>query len=138
MRELLQIGEIARLVGVSTKTIRYYHEINLLAEPERTESGYRLYNAQHLLRLQRIRRLRSLGLSLDRIRAILVIPRKIPRAHCVPLSLLWSKTFLPRSWNWRNAAPCSKHSWSVIALNLKKKELSFSLMLRSKHSLPPT
>lgn len=71
MRELLQIGETARLVGVSTKTIRYYHEIGLLAEPERTESGYRLYNAQHLLRLQRIRRLRSLGLSLDRIRAIL-------------------------------------------------------------------
>lgn len=71
MREHLQIGEIARLVGVSTKTIRYYHEIGLLAEPERTESGYRLYNAQHLLHLQRIRRLRSLGLSLDRIRAIL-------------------------------------------------------------------
>lgn len=71
MRELLQIGEVARLVGVSTKTIRYYHEIGLLVEPERTGSGYRLYNAQHLLRLQRIRRLRSLGLSLDRIRAIL-------------------------------------------------------------------
>ena len=71
MRELLQIGEIARLVGVSTKTIRYSHEIDLLDEPERTASGYRLYNAQHLLRLQRIRRLRSLGLSLDRIRAIL-------------------------------------------------------------------
>ena len=71
MRELLQIGEVARLVGVSTKTIRYYHEIGLLAEPERTASGYRLYNAQHLLHLQRIRRLRALGLSLERIRAIL-------------------------------------------------------------------
>lgn len=71
MRELLQIGEIARLVGVSTKTIRYYHEITLLPEPERTGSGYRLYTAQHLLRLQRIRRLRALGLSLERIREIL-------------------------------------------------------------------
>ncbi len=71
MRELLQIGEVARLVGVSTKTIRYYHEIGLLVEPERTESGYRLYAAQHLLRLQRIRRLRALGLSLERIREIL-------------------------------------------------------------------
>lgn len=70
-RELLQIGEVARLVGVSTKTIRYYHEIDLLAEPERTASGYRLYNAHHLLHLQRIRRLRALGLSLERIRAIL-------------------------------------------------------------------
>lgn len=71
MRERLQIGEVARLVGVSTKTIRYYHEINLLPEPERTDSGYRLYTAQHLLRLQRIRRLRALGLSLERIREVL-------------------------------------------------------------------
>lgn len=71
MRELLQIGEVARLVGVSTKTIRYYHEIGLLDEPERAASGYRLYTARHLLRLQRIRRLRVLGLSLERIRTIL-------------------------------------------------------------------
>lgn len=71
MRELLQIGEVARLVGVSTKTIRYYHEIGLLDEPGRTASGYRLYTARHLLRLQRIRRLRTLGLSLERIRTIL-------------------------------------------------------------------
>ncbi|MEO7018832.1 MAG: MerR family transcriptional regulator [Ktedonobacteraceae bacterium] len=71
MREHLHIGEVARLVGISTKTIRYYHEIGLVAEPERTASGYRLYTAQHLLRLQRIRRLRALGLSLERTRAIL-------------------------------------------------------------------
>jgi DNA-binding transcriptional MerR regulator len=71
MRELLQIGEVARLIGVSTKTIRYYHEIGLLDEPERASSGYRLYTARHLLRLQRIRRLRALGLSLEKIRAIL-------------------------------------------------------------------
>jgi DNA-binding transcriptional MerR regulator len=71
MRELLHIGEVAKLIGVSTKTIRYYHEIGLLAEPRRTEGGYRLYTAQDLLRLQRIRRLRSLGLPLDRIKEIL-------------------------------------------------------------------
>jgi len=71
MRELLQIGEVAKLIGVSPKTIRYYHEIGLLAEPKRTVVGYRLYTAQDLLRLQRIRRLRSLGLPLDRIKEIL-------------------------------------------------------------------
>ena len=74
MRELLQIGEVAKLIGVSPKTIRYYHEIGLLAEPKRTEAGYRLYTAQDLLRLQRIRRLRSLGLPLDRIEEILGEP----------------------------------------------------------------
>ncbi len=71
MRELLQIGEVAKLIGVTPKTIRYYHEIGLLAEPKRTAGGYRLYSAQDLLRLQRIRRLRSLGLHLDRIKEIL-------------------------------------------------------------------
>ena len=71
MRELLQIGEVAKLIGVTPKTIRYYHEIGLLAEPKRTEGGYRLYAAHDLLRLQRIRRLRSLGLTLDRIGEIL-------------------------------------------------------------------
>src|SRR6516225_3824631 len=71
MRELLQIGEVAKLIGISPKTIRYYHEIGLLAEPKRTEGGYRLYTAHDLLRLQRIRRLRSLGLHLDRIKEIL-------------------------------------------------------------------
>jgi DNA-binding transcriptional MerR regulator len=71
MRELLQIGEVAKLIGVSPKTIRYYHEIGLLAEPKRTDGGYRLYTAQDLLYLQRIRRLRSLGLPLDCIKEIL-------------------------------------------------------------------
>src|SRR5579859_7446782 len=74
MRERLHIGEVAALVGVSPKTIRYYHEIGLLAEPARTEAGYRLYTAQDLLRLQRIRRLRALGLSLERIKEILGKP----------------------------------------------------------------
>lgn len=71
MRERLQIGEVARLIGISSKTIRYYEEIGLLSAPIRTGAGYRLYSAQDLLRLQRIRRLRALGLSLERIREIL-------------------------------------------------------------------
>ena len=74
MRERLHIGEVAALVGVSPKTIRYYHEVGLLGEPERTEAGYRLYTAQDLLRLQRIRRLRALGLPLERIKEILGKP----------------------------------------------------------------
>ena len=74
MREQLHIGEVAALVGVSPKTIRYYHEVGLLAERARTEAGYRLYTAQDLLRLQRIRRLRALGLPLERIKEILGKP----------------------------------------------------------------
>ncbi|HZS78795.1 MAG TPA: MerR family transcriptional regulator [Ktedonobacteraceae bacterium] len=76
MREQLHIGEVAKLIGVSPKTIRYYHEIGLLAEPQRTEAGYRLYSARDLLRLQRIRRLRALGLSLESIKEILGEPHQ--------------------------------------------------------------
>ena len=74
MREQLHIGEVAALVGVSPKTIRYYHKVGLLAEPGRTEAGYRLYTAQDLLHLQRVRRLRALGLPLERIKEILGKP----------------------------------------------------------------
>ena len=57
MRTQLHRGEIAQLWGVTPKAIRHYQKVGLLAEPEHTEAGYRLYGAQELLRLQRIRRL---------------------------------------------------------------------------------
>lgn len=78
MRVQLLIGEVAKLLGVSTKTIRYYESIGLLDEPGRTEAGYRLYDAHDLLRLHRIKQLQDLGLSLERIRILLQEPE---RAH---------------------------------------------------------
>lgn len=72
----MRIGEAARLVGVTTKkTIRHYEKVRLLGAPQRSEAGYRLYAAaDDLLRLQRVRRLQSLGLSLDRIKGGLCEP----------------------------------------------------------------
>ena len=40
---MLKIGELAKLSGATTKTIRYYELLGLLPEPDRTDSGYRLY-----------------------------------------------------------------------------------------------
>lgn len=71
MRERLRIGEVARLLGVTPKTIRHYQRMELLEPPERSASGYRLYTANHLLRLLRIRRLQTLGLSLAQIKQTL-------------------------------------------------------------------
>src|SRR5437879_12380770 len=71
MSTQLLIGEVAKLLGITQKTIRHYHKVGLLAEPQRTESGYRLYSAGDLLRLQRIRRLQALGLSLKQIKILL-------------------------------------------------------------------
>jgi len=71
MNTKLHIGEVAKLLGITPKTIRHYHKVGLLTEPQRTESGYRLYTASALLRLQRIRRLQALGLSLKQIKTLL-------------------------------------------------------------------
>lgn len=70
-RQLLHIGEVARLLGVTPKTVRHYHKLNLIVEPERSEGGYRLYSTADLLQLRRIRRLQALGLSLQQIKGIL-------------------------------------------------------------------
>src|SRR5579884_2976479 len=71
MRQLLHIGEVAEVLGVTQKTIRHYHKVGLLAEPERSNSNYRLYNAGDLLRLLHIRRLQALGLTLAQIKRVL-------------------------------------------------------------------
>ena len=70
-RERLLIGEVAELLGITPKAIRHYEKLGLLGKPERSESGYRLYAADDLLRLHRIKGLQSLGLSLERIKGIL-------------------------------------------------------------------
>lgn len=64
---MLQIGELAKLTGVTTRTIRHYHRTSLLPEPARTANGYRTYGAQALSRLVQIRRLTSLGLTLSEV-----------------------------------------------------------------------
>ena len=66
-----QIGEVAEQLGVTTKTLRHYEKIGLI-EPHRSDSGYRLYAAEDIERLQRIRQLQAFGLSLRQIKAIFV------------------------------------------------------------------
>lgn len=67
----MRIGELAALVGVSTRTVRHYHHEGLLPEPDRLANGYREYRLRDAVALARIRRLTELGLSLDEIRDVL-------------------------------------------------------------------
>jgi DNA-binding transcriptional MerR regulator len=67
---VLTIGQLARYVGVSTKTVRVYHAKGLLPEPERDASGYRRYPAQAVVELVRIRTLAEAGVPLSRIREL--------------------------------------------------------------------
>ncbi|WP_175410844.1 MerR family transcriptional regulator [Streptomyces sp. TRM64462] len=67
----MRIGEIAGLVGVSTRAVRHYHRIGLLPEPPRRANGYREYTVRDAVLLARVRRLSELGLSLDEVRDVL-------------------------------------------------------------------
>jgi DNA-binding transcriptional MerR regulator len=57
--------EVAELASVSVRTLRHYHQIGVLPEPERGPNGYRNYELSHVALLLRIRRLAALGISLE-------------------------------------------------------------------------
>lgn len=78
MQGRLRIGAVAQLLGITAKTVRHYHKLGLLREPDRTAAGYRLYDATDLLRLRQIRRLQTLGLSLHQIGTVLGTPGAAP------------------------------------------------------------
>ncbi|MER7887094.1 MerR family transcriptional regulator [Streptomyces fimicarius] len=67
----MRIGEIAALVGVTSRAVRHYHHIGLLPEPARQANGYRAYTVRDAVLLARIRRLTEIGLSLDEVRDVL-------------------------------------------------------------------
>ncbi|MEV5541516.1 MerR family transcriptional regulator [Saccharopolyspora shandongensis] len=62
--------QLAELAGTTLKTIRHYHQVGLLDEPERAANGYKRYQIRHLIRLLRIRRLVELGVPLSDIAAM--------------------------------------------------------------------
>jgi MerR family Zn(II)-responsive transcriptional regulator of zntA len=77
----MRIGEVAEAAGTTTKTLRFYEDHGLLAEPDRTPAGYREYGIEILGRLDFIRRGQAAGLTLAEIRQILDI-RDQGRAPC--------------------------------------------------------
>ena len=60
-----QIGELANLLQLSHRTIRYYEEIGLLNSVKRIEGGKRVYTDRDYQRLKFITRLKHLGLTLS-------------------------------------------------------------------------
>jgi DNA-binding transcriptional MerR regulator len=69
-RDPYSIGELARMVDLSQRTIRYYEEIGLLHSVRRIEKGKRVYTDDDVRRLKFINRLKVLGLSLAEMVAL--------------------------------------------------------------------
>ena len=67
-----KIGEIAKLSGLSLRTIRYYEEEGLI-RAGRSEGGQRFYRDEDLVYLRRIIELKGLGFSLSEIRRIFLL-----------------------------------------------------------------
>ena len=65
--DTLTVGTLARLSGVTIRTLHHYDEIGLLRASERTDAGYRLYSKEDVDRLRAILSYRELGLALDEI-----------------------------------------------------------------------
>ena len=68
------INKLAKLAGVSTRTLRYYDEIGLLKPARITQSGYRIYSDIEIDKLQQILFYRELGVELNTIKNIITSP----------------------------------------------------------------
>ncbi|UUA74949.1 Cd(II)/Pb(II)-responsive transcriptional regulator [Cellvibrio sp. QJXJ] len=67
----MKIGALAKQIGLSVQTIRFYEQEGLVSVPQRTEGNYRLYDAESLRQLGFIKQCRNLGLTLDEIRELI-------------------------------------------------------------------
>jgi DNA-binding transcriptional MerR regulator len=86
----LSIGDVARLTGLSVKTIRYYSDLGLVPAVSRTDAGYRRYDEAGVARLELIHALRDLGLDLPSIRRVTehrTTIEEVARAHVDAIDL---------------------------------------------------
>lgn len=77
-----QIGEAARLSGVSTANIRFYEKEKLLSPHGRSENSYRFYSKGDVHQLRFIRLCRAMDMSLDEVRTLLGLDLR-RKADCV-------------------------------------------------------
>ncbi|WP_174613689.1 MerR family transcriptional regulator [Virgibacillus ihumii] len=71
MKNYWKVGELAKLTGLTVRTLRYYDQIGLFSPSDHSESGHRLYNKSDLSKLQQILSLKHIGLSLGDVQSVL-------------------------------------------------------------------
>ena len=76
----MNIGDAAKLSGVSAKMIRYYEEVALIRPPARNQNGYRAYDESNVHELKFIRRARDLGFTVEQISGLMHLWRDRSRA----------------------------------------------------------
>ncbi len=71
-----QIGELARSLGVTTRTLRLYEQLGLIDPPQRTEGGIRYYTKDDIRRLKFVLKVKELGLTLKQMQELAEIYRE--------------------------------------------------------------
>lgn len=109
---LMNIGELAERTGLSVKTVRYYSDLGLVPEAERSAGGYRRYDANAVVRLEFVRSLRELGLDLATIRRILERRADLPSVAATHADALTAQIRLLRVQRAALRALARRH-WTV-------------------------
>lgn len=85
MQKIYQKNEILALTGLSAETLRYYEKVGLIDKPSRSANGYRLFNDEHLLMINFIKKCRSLGFSVDETKELCQLKQQVkqnPNMDC--------------------------------------------------------
>ncbi len=69
--EILKRSELARRCGINIETLRYYEKRKLLDAPRRSDSGYRLYPEEDVIKIRFIKNAQKLGFTLKEIKDLL-------------------------------------------------------------------
>ena len=93
---VLQIGEVARRVDLSIRTIRHWEDMGLITPTARSSGGFRLYTEEDVARIRLLRFMKPLDLSLDQMRELLRI-RELLTGSTTDVSdrveaLVWPRT----------------------------------------------
>jgi DNA-binding transcriptional MerR regulator len=70
-KDLHQIGEVAKAIGLSLRTIRYYGEVEVAPPSGRTNGGFRLYTDADIERLRLVKKMKPLDFTLEEMRELL-------------------------------------------------------------------
>ena len=86
---MFTIKELTQMVGcgITPRMVRHYHQIELLPQPERSASNYRLYSETDVRRLKRIVALKQQGFQLSHIKQMLAAQPEPIAANSLPLKL---------------------------------------------------
>ncbi|WP_345830979.1 Cu(I)-responsive transcriptional regulator [Erwinia sp. HDF1-3R] len=67
----MNISDVAKKTGLTSKTIRFYEEKGLVTPPLRSENGYRSYSSKHIEELTLLRQARQVGFNLEECREMI-------------------------------------------------------------------